>query len=561
MRHATRPGPADDPALRRPAISASRPSTRCNRRARQGERPSADRPRPRSRTSMIDTVIDDTIARRSLVDHGYLGRRVHPCVFDNESHLRAEFRHAPTRIWPRWSPRWLGAAGLAGCAADSPADGRLQVVVGFYPLQFVAEQVGGDRVSVTNLAQPGAEPHDLELSPRQVAGGGRRRPGALPRRVPAGGRRGGGPGGVGRRRRREHRGRLIAGGATHAHDEETGEHADAASEPRRRHATRTSGSTRPGWPRSATRVGQRLAELDPDRGGRLPAPGRRPLARRPGRARPAVRATALADCQRREIVTSHAAFGYLAQRYDLEQIGITGLSPEVEPTPQRLAEVAAARPGSTAPPRSSSRRWSARGWPRRSRPRSAPRTAVLDPIEGLPAGSPDDYLSVMRTNLDALTAGAGLPVTVPVVQLRDGRGRLRRPAGPAWTQSDRARRRGGRHPRRQRLRQVHPDPRHARPGAARRRAGRPVRRAGVGPRPPAVARGSATCRSGSARAAACRPPSARWSRPAGWPGAALRPASAGDRAAVAAAHRPGRAGATGPTRRWPPSPAASSSAR
>ena len=42
------------------------------------------------------------------------------------------------------------------------------MVAAFYPLQFVAEQVGGDHVTVTNLAKPGAEPHDLELSARQV---------------------------------------------------------------------------------------------------------------------------------------------------------------------------------------------------------------------------------------------------------------------------------------------------------------------------------------------------------------------------------------------------------
>jgi len=60
------------------------------------------------------------------------------------------------------------AAG--GCGAhQTPSGGPVGVVAGFYPLQYVAEQVGGDRVRVTNLAQPGAEPHDLELSPHQLA--------------------------------------------------------------------------------------------------------------------------------------------------------------------------------------------------------------------------------------------------------------------------------------------------------------------------------------------------------------------------------------------------------
>ncbi|GAB3943139.1 hypothetical protein GCM10027614_31350 [Micromonospora vulcania] len=63
----------------------------------------------------------------------------------------------------------LGAG--AGCSTDgaSGADPqRVDVVAAFYPLQFLAERVGGDAVRVTNLAKPGAEPHDLELNPSQV---------------------------------------------------------------------------------------------------------------------------------------------------------------------------------------------------------------------------------------------------------------------------------------------------------------------------------------------------------------------------------------------------------
>ena len=48
----------------------------------------------------------------------------------------------------------------------------------------------------------------------------------------------------------------------------------------------------------------------------------------------------LASCQLREVVTSHAAFGYLANRYNFKQIGISGLSPDEEPSPQRMGEIA-----------------------------------------------------------------------------------------------------------------------------------------------------------------------------------------------------------------------------
>jgi zinc transport system substrate-binding protein len=65
------------------------------------------------------------------------------------------------------------AAGCAGCgsraAASGFAGGRLLVVTAFYPLQFLSQRIGGPAVTVTNLTKPGAEPHDVELNPRQVA--------------------------------------------------------------------------------------------------------------------------------------------------------------------------------------------------------------------------------------------------------------------------------------------------------------------------------------------------------------------------------------------------------
>lgn len=47
-----------------------------------------------------------------------------------------------------------------------------------------------------------------------------------------------------------------------------------------------------------------------------------------------------ADAENRAFVVQHQAFGYLADRYDLEQIAIGGLSTEVEPSPSRMAEIA-----------------------------------------------------------------------------------------------------------------------------------------------------------------------------------------------------------------------------
>jgi zinc transport system substrate-binding protein len=62
-----------------------------------------------------------------------------------------------------------GGTGDAVTVEPAGAEGRLDVVVGLYPYEYVAQRVGGDDVTVSNLTAPGVEPHDLELSPQQVA--------------------------------------------------------------------------------------------------------------------------------------------------------------------------------------------------------------------------------------------------------------------------------------------------------------------------------------------------------------------------------------------------------
>lgn len=47
----------------------------------------------------------------------------------------------------------------------------------------------------------------------------------------------------------------------------------------------------------------------------------------------------LEPLEKREIIVSHAAFGYFCDAYDLDQEAIRGLSPEIEPSPARLSEL------------------------------------------------------------------------------------------------------------------------------------------------------------------------------------------------------------------------------
>jgi zinc transport system substrate-binding protein len=294
---------------------------------------------------------------------------------------------------------------LSACGDDAPGagSGQLDVVAAFYPLQFVAERVGGDAVHVTNLAKPGAEPHDLELNADQVAkivdaevvvylkgfqpavdeaveqqGGDRAFD--VSTAVPL----------------------LDASDAGHTHEgEEPGgeEHAEEAG-----------GKDPHVWldpTRLATigdKVAERLGRADAEHAADYTA--RAAALRTELEALDAEYAAGLKTCQRREIVTSHSAFGYLADRYDLAQIGVSGLSPEDDPSPRRLAEVATEAREHQATTIFFETLVSPKVAETVAREVGA-KTAVLDPIEGLQPGSSDDYFSVMRKNLAALEPALG----------------------------------------------------------------------------------------------------------------------------------------------------------
>src|SRR6478609_4630092 len=62
-------------------------------------------------------------------------------------------------------------AGACGAGTDGAATTASEAIVtSFYPIQFATQQITGGAVPVTVLTKPGAEPHDLELSPQDIAG-------------------------------------------------------------------------------------------------------------------------------------------------------------------------------------------------------------------------------------------------------------------------------------------------------------------------------------------------------------------------------------------------------
>lgn len=287
----------------------------------------------------------------------------------------------------------LGAAATLGIAACAPADddARHEVVAAFYPLQFVAERVGGAHVDVTSLTPPGGESHDLELSPSAVAGLGE-----ADLVVYLSGFQAATDAAV------------AATDPAHTVDA-AGAAALAVAPDGVDPGDSTTGSLDPHFWLDPTRlaavahqVADALAEIDPAHAAEF-ADAADALAADLD-ALDAELAAGLAPCRGATLVASHEAFGYLAERYGLHQVGLAGIDPEVEPSPARLRDVAATVRDEgvrtlyfevlTSPKVTQA-----------LADELGVGTAVLDPVEGRAEGDERDYLDLMRANLDALTSG------------------------------------------------------------------------------------------------------------------------------------------------------------
>jgi zinc transport system substrate-binding protein len=281
----------------------------------------------------------------------------------------------------------LCAAALLGACGGSSSDGSedtghgASVVAAFYPLAYAAEQIGGRSIQVKNLTPADAEPHDVELSPRDV---GRIRSADIVLYLD----RGFQPAveaaieGAGGRVIDLLDGLPLRPGAD-AQQLSADPHVwlDPVLYTRMTHRI---GATF-GNPGAARAFAGRLRALDEEY--------RRGLSR----------------CARRDVVTSHAAFGYLAERYRLRQIPITGLTPEAEPTPRDLTRIVhevRARGATTIFFETLVSPDLARTVARET----GAKTAVLDPLEGLTKdelAEGENYFSVMRANLQALRQALG----------------------------------------------------------------------------------------------------------------------------------------------------------
>lgn len=282
----------------------------------------------------------------------------------------------------------LTLAACGGQASTGTDDAPLTAMTSFYPLLYVTQQVGGDRVDATSLTPPGAEPHDLELSPNAVAQLGAAdvvvyldgfQPAvdeAVEQTGPA----------------------IVVDAADHTglSGEPADEDGHAGADPHFWLDPLRLGAV-------AADVAEALGTADPDGAAVYTANAER--LRDELATLDAEFHEGLARCESSTIVVSHDAFGYLTETYGLEQVSIAGLDPEAEPSPARLAEVAAVVEDEGVSTVFTESLVSSRVAETLAADLGV-RAAVLDPLEGL-VDETKDYQQVMRENLAALREALG----------------------------------------------------------------------------------------------------------------------------------------------------------
>lgn len=320
------------------------------------------------------------------------------------------------------SKRFLAAAcaaatalALSACSSTAPSstsgakDGTLTVMASFYPLQYLAEKIGGEHVTVTSLTPAGAEPHDLELSPKTVdalssadaviylAGFQSAVDEAIEQQAP----------------------KTVIDVSPAVQLVEAGVDANHPSEEEDEGTDETQSSEADGhedhhhdmsadphfWldpvrmANAATLVGDKLAEANPANAEMYKTNAKALKDELTSLGNDLVSKTS--TCQIKTFVTAHTAFGYLADRTGLTQVGISGLDPDSSPSPARLAEISqiAKDQGVTTiftealiDPKIAQTLADDLGIT----------TAVLDPIESQTDPS-KDYSGVMNDNINALT--------------------------------------------------------------------------------------------------------------------------------------------------------------
>lgn len=281
-------------------------------------------------------------------------------------------------------PACGGAASHSGSSGDAQSE-KATIVASFYPWAWLSSRVAGDASTIETLTAPGAEPHDMELTARQVVEIGQAD--------------------------------LVVyvSGMQPAVDDAVAQHAsdralDAATVVKTLPIDGSTAIDPHIWldplrfAKVAEKLGGRLAAADPAH-----ASGYRERAadvvRRLRELDKAYR-EGLSRCESRTLTTGHASFGYLADRYDLEQVPIAGLSPEVPPSPARLAELTRFVESRDIEVIFLERSEANEAATTLAEETGA-RTVALDAVSIRSPDAPAGYLSAMRENLSTLRKALG----------------------------------------------------------------------------------------------------------------------------------------------------------
>ncbi|MCL1898620.1 MAG: metal ABC transporter substrate-binding protein [Micrococcales bacterium] len=267
-----------------------------------------------------------------------------------------------------------GQAGLAG-SNDGANPDQVAVLASFYPLQWVAQQVAGPDVAIGSLTPPGAEPHDAELTPAGVAGLGQAD--------------------------------LVV---TLSGFQPAVDQAIAARAPKRVVDAAQVVSLVDGDPHFwldplllaelAQPIADQLRQIDPAGGDGYQQRASQLVSQLEQLDQDF--SASLADLSGATLVTTHAAFGYLARRYQLSMITVSGIDPDQEPSPARLRQVR-----QQIEPLGLETIFSESTTTDKTARTLADQVKAnvkrLDPIETAP--SRGDYLTAMKENLQALSEG------------------------------------------------------------------------------------------------------------------------------------------------------------
>ena len=294
------------------------------------------------------------------------------------------------------SPGSDSSAAASGAAPTPAPSGALTVSTSFYPIQYLAQAIGGEHVAVTSVTPTNVEPHDFELSPKDVtalsasslvlyvSGFQPSLDDALAQVS--------GPTVVD-----------LAGSVDLVHhDGVEEEHEEGATEAAHDHGAAAALDPH-FWldpvrmQAAAKAVEAALAQADPahadDYAANLDTLNATLTDLNTSYS------TGLGHCERTTFVTSHAAFGYLADRYSLTQASISGVDPESEPSPAELAEVKKVVE-STGTTTIFTEELVSPETAQAVAAETGAQTRVLSPIESAPESG--DYAGVMRTNLEEL---------------------------------------------------------------------------------------------------------------------------------------------------------------